>query len=194
MKEELLLNDFLKNHNGYIKTSDFLNLNITKFSIKKFLKNNIIKKVSHGLYLDNSLIEDEYYIIQKRYPQAILSYNTALFILNLSNRAPYEIDITIPRDKKIRGNYKTHHVSMSFYDVGIIEITSPYGNPIKIYDPERCICDILKNENSVDLETRNRILDYYFKSEFENIDKLLEYAKIFKIYEKVNTIIEVMMR
>ncbi len=28
--------------------------------------------------------------------------------------------------------------------IGIIEIESPYSNPIRIYNAERCICDILK--------------------------------------------------
>ena len=185
---------FLKNNNGYISTSEFLDMNINKPTIKKFVDSGFIRRVGHGLYIDNNLMEDEYYIIQKNYPLAVFSYDTALYILNLTNRAPYNIDITVPRDKKVRGNYNVHRVSLNYYNIGIIEVLSPFGNPIKIYNAERCICDIIRCEDGMDLELQNRILDYYFKSKDKDIDKLLEYAKLFGIYEKVNTIVEVMIK
>lgn len=73
-------------------------------------------------------------------------------------------------------------------------MTSPLGNPVKVYNAERCICDMLKSEKDFDLELQNRVLDYYFSSKDKNIELLLEYSKIFNIYEKVNTIVEVMMK
>ena len=130
----------------------------------------------------------------KQPPVSSLSYNTALHILNLTNRAPFKIDVTVPRDKKVRGKYNVHRVSKKYYSIGIIESLSPYGNPIKIYNAERCICDMLRTEGEFDLGLQNIVLDYYFSSKNKNIDKLLEYAKVFNIYDKVNTIAEVMMR
>lgn len=191
-KEKII--EFLRHNNGYITTADFLNLNISKPLIQNYLDEGIIEKVSHGLYMDSKLFEDEYYILQKKYPSAIFSHNTALHILNLTNRAPLEIDITLPREKNVRGNYSVHRVSENYYNVGIIERKSPYGNLVKVYNAERCICDMLRSEGEFDLELQNRVLFYYFKSNDKDIDRLLEYAKIFNIYEKVNTIVEVMMK
>ena len=68
-----------------------------------------------------------------------------------------------------------------------------FGNPIKVYNVERCICDMLKS-NDFDLELQNSILRDYFKSKEKDIDKLLEYSKIFNIYEKVNTLVEFAVR
>ena len=82
----------------------------------------------------------------------------------------------------------------SHYEIGIITVTSPLGNLVKVYNAERCICDMLKSEKEFDLELQNRVLDYYFSSKYKNVELLLEYAKIFNIYEKVNTIVEVMMK
>ena len=53
---------------------------------------------------------------------------------------------------------------------------------------------MLKNEDEFDLELRNRILNYYFHSKDKNYDKLLEYAKILGVYDKIIRIVEVMMR
>lgn len=191
-KEKVI--EFLNNNRGYITTSEFLSLGISKPLIKKFLNEKLIEKVSYGLYMDNKLLKDEYYILQKKYPLAIFSYNTALYILNLTNRTPVRIDITVPRNKKVRGDYNIHRVSENYYNIGIIEAESPNGNPIKIYNAERCICDMLRSEGEFDLELQNRVLNYYFNSKDKNIEMLLEYAKIFNIYEKVNTIVEVMMK
>lgn len=185
---------FLNNNRGYITTAEFIALGISKPVIQKFLKAGLIEKVSYGLYMDNSLLEDPYYILQKRYPLAIFSYNTALHILDLTNRTPMQIDITVPRDKKVRGEYNIHRVSEKYYNIGVIEMKSPHNNPVKIYNAERCICDMLRTEGEFDLELQNRVLDYYFHSKNKDLDRLLEYAEIFNIYEKVNTIVEVMMK
>ena len=194
MSNEKKVIEFLNNNHGYITTAEFLALGINKPLIQKFINEGLIEKVSYGLYMDNSILKDEYYILQKKYPLAIFSYNTALYILNLTNRTPTQIDITVPRDKKVRGNYNIHRVSKKYYNIGIIEAESPNGNPIKIYNAERCICDMLRTEGEFDLELQNRVLDYYFSSKDKNIELLLEYAEIFNIYEKVNTIVEVMMK
>lgn len=183
----------LKRNNGYITTNELINIGITKPYINKLISNGIIEKVCHGIYANSKIIVDEYYVLQMKYNNIVYSHNTALYFLNLTNRAPMEIDITTPRDKRVRGNYNIHRVSNKIYNIGIIEVIDTYGNPIKIYNAERCICDILRSE-ILDIELRNRVLDYYFKSKNKDIDRLLEYAKIFKIYDKVNTIMGVMLK
>ncbi len=192
-KEEKLI-EFLKNNHGYISTAEFLNLKINKPTIKKFLDKGIIRKVSHGLYIDNNLIEDEYYIIQRKYSNVIFSYNTAFDLLKLTNRSSYTIDITTVNGKIIKGDYNIHYVSKNNFEIGVTEIVSPYGNIVKIYNAERCICDMLKSESEFDLEQQNRILDNYFKRENKNLDLLLDYAKLFKVYDKVYTVVKVMMK
>lgn len=194
MNNEEKIKNFLRQNNGYITTAEFIFLGIGRYLIPNFIKEGLIRKVRYGLYIDNSLLEDPYYILQKRYPHAIFSYNTAFYILNLTNRTPHKIDISISRGSRVRGNYNIHYVSKKYYDIGIIEVLSPSGNKIKIYNAERCICDMYRNSDEFDLELQNRILDYYFNSKEKNIDRLLDYAKIFNIYEKINTIVGVMMK
>ena len=79
-KKELVIN-YLNSHNGYITTSELVNLGISKSLIPNYIKSKTLKKVGYGLYMDYYKLEDKYYIIQKRYPNAIFSYNTAFYIL-----------------------------------------------------------------------------------------------------------------
>ena len=67
------LKKFLKNNYGYITTKEFKNLGIPKTSIPELLNQNILRKVAYGIYIDSNLIEDEFYILQKRFSNIIFS-------------------------------------------------------------------------------------------------------------------------
>lgn len=191
--ENCKLNKFLEKNHGYIATKDFKKIGISKTSIPKLIDKKILRKVSYGLYMDNNLIEDEFYILQKRFSNIIFSYNTACYLLNLSDRAPYKIDVTTLNHNNISEDLEIHYVSKDKFNIGIIKVESPYSNPIKIYNAERCICDILKNPDSVDLEVYNKIINNYFKQKNKDLNTLEEYSKIFNVYEKFEQIMEVLI-
>ena len=191
--ENIKLKKFLEDNYGYIATKDFEKIGISKTLIPEFLNKKILRKVAYGLYIDNNLIEDEFYILQKRFSNIIFSYNTACYLLNLSDRAPYKIDVTTINHNNISEDLDIHYVSKDKFDIGIVEIKSPYGNPIKIYNAERCICDILKSKNNIDIELYNKIIKNYFKQKNRNLERLEEYSKIFNIYEKFENIMEVLI-
>ncbi len=191
--EENKIQNFLKSHNGYISTKEIENLGISRVKIPKLIENGIIRKVAYGLYIDENLIEDEYYILQKRYSNIVFSYNTACYLLELSDRSPYELDVTTLKGHKINEKVSVHYVTEDKFNIGITEITSPYGNPIKIYNAERCVCDILKNSNSVDLEVYNKIVNNYFRQRDKDLITLEKYAKELNVSKKLNHIMEVLI-
>ena len=188
------LTRILNANNGYITTKEIDENVVSKTYIPELIKQGLIRKVSNGLYIDNNLIEDEYYILQRRYKDIVFSYNTAFHLLGLSERAPYKIDITTINHKQINEDLNIHYISKEKLNIGVIEIQSPYSNPIKIYNAERCICDMLKNQNEYDIETYNKIINKYFNSKNKNIILLDEYAKEFNVYEKLTTIKDVLMK
>ena len=66
MNNEEKIKNFLRQNNGYITTAEFISLGIGRYLIPNFIKEGLIRKVRYGLYIDNSLLEDPYYILQKR--------------------------------------------------------------------------------------------------------------------------------
>ena len=192
MQIEKLKNFFKKNH-GYITTKEIENIGISKTLIPELIKQKVLRKVAYGIYIDNNLIEDEFYILQKRFSNIVFSYNTACYLLNLSDRVPYKIDITTINHNNINEGLNIHYVSKDKFDIGIIEIESPYSNPIKIYNAERCICDLLKNPNAVDLEVYNKIVNNYFKQKNKNLTTLERYSRIFNVHKKFEYIMEVLI-
>ena len=192
MQIEKLKNFFKKNH-GYITTKEIENIGISKTLIPELIKQKVLRKVADGIYIDNNWIEGEFYILQKRFSNIVFSYNTACYLLNLSDRAPYKIDITTINHNNINEDLNIHYISKDKFDIGIIEIESPYTNPIKIYNAERCICDLLKNPNAVDLEVYNKIVNNYFKQKNKNLTTLEKYSKIFNVHKKFEYIMEVLI-
>lgn len=188
MRKEEKIKDVLNKNNGYITTDDFLKLNICKPMIKKYIDNGLVRKVYHGLYINNNILEDDYYILQKKYNGIVFSHDTALYMHKLIPENPVDIDITVVKDKKVRGMYKIHHVKKEYYDIGIIEVESPFHNLVKVYDMERCICDLVRSNK--DLEFKEKIINRYLLKKDKNIDKLLEYSKIFNIYESISKMLE----
>ena len=187
------LKNFLKKNYGYITTKEIENIGISKTLIPELINQKVLRKVAYGIYIDNNLIEDEFYILQKRFSNIVFSYNTACYLLNLSDRVPYKIDITTINHNNINEDLNIHYISKDKFDIGIIEIESPYSNPIKIYNAERCICDLLKNPNAVDLEVYNKIVNNYFKQKNKNLTTLEEYSKVFNVHEKFEHIMEVLI-
>ena len=187
------LSKFLKENHGYITTKELEKLGIARHLIPQLINEEILRKVSYGIYIDSKLIEDEYYLLQKRFSNIVFSYNTACYLLKLSDRAPYKLEITTVSHNNIVEDVNIHYVSKDKMNIGIIETESPYGNPIKIYGAERCICDILKHPKYVDIELYSKIIKNYFKQKNKDLIKLEKYAKILNVNKKLENVMEVLI-
>lgn len=129
--------------------------------------------------------------------RAVFSMNTALYLHNLSDRTPLIFDITVPYyyGGNLRKNKKVnlYFVKNSILNLGKIEITSPFGMKIKVYDKERTICDIVKNKNNIDMEIFSKAIKNYIKSSDKNLNKLMRYAKELKVEKKIREYMEVIL-
>jgi hypothetical protein len=79
------------------------------------------------------------------------------------------------------------------YDFGIIEIASPCDNPIRVYDRERTLCDIVKGNNSSDIQLVNQAMKIYAVSTDKNISKLITYAEQLRVKPKILRYMEVLL-
>ena len=190
------LEKFLKENYGYIKTQDLKKMGFNNYNINSLLKKKILRKVAYGLYIDYSLEEDELYIYQLKYPLIVYSYNTAFYLHKMSERVPHIYDVTVPRGKRIKDKYNfcIHQVVDNIYQIGTTKILSPLGNPLKVYNLERCICDIIKKPSQLESELLNKIISQCFKENKIDVDLLIEYSKKFNIYKEIKTLIGVMAK
>lgn len=183
-------------HNGYLTTKDLIKNNIPRFYLTKLVKEGKIERVSRGIYIKKGTIVDNFVILQSKSKNAIYSHMTALYLHGLSNRVPIKFDITVnsgyngslQKDK----NVNLYYIKKELLNLGVMDYCLYSGNIIKVYDLERCICDIIRNKNQLDLELFNKAIRTYFYSSEKNTLKLYEYARKMNIYMKVRNTFEVL--
>lgn len=187
----------VEKNNGYVTTKEVVKNGINKTFLTNLVKNGTLVRISRGYYGLPNYIEDEYYKIASKSKNARFSMATALYLHNLSDRTPLVYNITLPfgysgvlqKEKKVILNF----VKRELLDLGVIEMTSPFGMKIKVYDIERTICDIIKNKNKIDAEIFSKALKDYTKSKNKNLSKLTKYARAMNIEKKVSEYMEVLL-
>ena len=66
------------------------------------------------------------------------------------------------------------------------------GNPIRVYDLERTLCDILRGSGS-DIQIVSEAMKRYAASKDKNIHKLMKYADQLRVKPKVLRYMEVLL-
>ncbi|MBE6114962.1 MAG: hypothetical protein E7191_07785 [Erysipelotrichaceae bacterium] len=189
------LDKLFKENDTLVSYKVLLENGYTKYQIKKMVENKSIVKVCRGFYsLYNDLV-DEFYSCQLNNSFMIYSNETALYLHNLTDRFPSTLSITTKTGYHIRNkDLKVYYTAPDALDIGMIEISSPQGNMIKVYDKERTICDIIKHKNRIDPQVYVQGLQSYFLNGDPDFRKLSKYSKLLNIQSKVMDIIELYMR
>lgn len=188
----------LLNDTSVIKYNELRDLGVSSSQINHLVKDNVIERVSRGLYASPDSFSDQFFELQKKYKQVIFSHETAASLLDMNDVTLSEIIVTVPRNynyqylvKKV--GLKVKRVSEERYDIGIIEIISPFGNKIRVYDRERTICDLISKRNKTEIRILNESIRNYFSSKERNLNKLMKMAKAFKVDKDIRKYMEVLL-
>ena len=184
-------------NNGFIKTSAVEAAGISRPMLRKYVKDGKLEQVRKGLYILADDLVDEFALIQLQSTKAIFSYGTALYLWGLSDRTPHRFDITVPqgtnisRLKRDNSTIRCHYVQPGVYDIGITEVQSPQGAIVRLYDKERCICDLIRDKTKIDIQIYTQAIKDYFNTKADR-RKLLKYSKVLSVEDKIRTYMEVL--
>ncbi len=179
-----------ENSDGIVTTKQVEEAGLSRTILKSLVEEGILDKESKGIYSVADYFVDEYKVIQMRSEKAIFSYGTALYLIGLSDRTPHFFDVSVPqgcnvsRIKKDNPTHRFHYVKKEWWNIGITSIRTPFGGMVNIYNKERCICDLIRNKNDVDIQLFTQALKDYFKQKCDII-LLDEYGKVFGIDNKI---------
>lgn len=183
---------------GFIRTSQVEQAGISRPMLKKYVDMGQLERVRKGIYTLSDGFADEYVLLQAQSSKAIFSYGTALFLWEMSDRTPHVLDITVSHGtnttvvRRDNPTLRCHYVQPELYELGITQTTSPQGGTVRLYDRERCICDLVSHRNRVEMQLYAQALNEYFKKK-PNSRKLLKYSKAFGIEDKIRTYMEVLL-
>lgn len=181
-------------NNGYVTSKELSNLGIHRMYLNIMKEKGIIEKVGNGIYIDSTKVEDSYYVFSLELSKVVYSHMTALYFHGLSIKATNDkYDITVPNNYfnyKIK-EHNVFYVDKDIYELGLAEVKTPMGNSVRVYDVERCICDIIRSKKRMDSEYVKHSIREYVKRKDKDLVKLSSYADKMGIKEEVMNYIEV---
>ncbi|HOG44876.1 MAG TPA: type IV toxin-antitoxin system AbiEi family antitoxin domain-containing protein [bacterium] len=190
-----ILNIAIEN-NGIITSAKVTELGISRTYLSQLVRSGELQKVDRGIYALPEAWEDEFYILQARYPAGIFSHESALFLLSFTDRTPSVITMTFPygyHAQTLKGKVIIKKANREFYELGIEEILSPNGHTVRVYSIERTLCDILRGKNAIDIEQNLPAIKKYTNSSEKNIPLLIEYAEKLRVLNKLRKYLEVLL-
>lgn len=188
-----IIEELMKRNNGYITSKELDMFDIHRMYLSIMQDKGIIKKVASGIYIDTKTNVDNYYIFCLSMPNVIFSHMTALYFHGLSLKDPNGVyDITVKRNYNsiYLRKHNVFYVDNDIYELGLVEVKTPMGNKVKAYDVERCICDIIRSKNRMDLELIKYSVRKYLKRNDKDLNKLSLYAEKMGIKDVVMTFID----
>ena len=199
--EKIVKNYFViyEKYNGYLITSLVCSEDISKTYIAKYIKEHGMERVPRGVYIADDVWPDELFILQQRNGAIIYSGETALYLHGLTDREYSSVCVTVPQGynashlKDNDFNVSVKYAAPDLYKIGICEIASSSGNLVKVYDQERCICDLIRNRNKYEVQVFQTAIKEYMSSKDKKLSQLIVYADMMEIRDEVMKYVEVLV-
>lgn len=191
------LKSIFANHGGIMKTSELKEAGFYYKKIQKLLENGEIEQIRRGYYqyLDEDSFSD-IPTITTLFPDGVICMESALDYYGYTDRTPAAWHLAVDY-KSTRTRFyidypivKPHFIQSDRYKVGIVDGKID-GKPVKVYDRERTICDLLLHRNKVDGEVFNAAIRRYINDPKKMEARLMKYAKMFHVEKKVREVLGV---
>ncbi|MBS3873681.1 MAG: type IV toxin-antitoxin system AbiEi family antitoxin domain-containing protein [Dethiobacter sp.] len=187
----------LEQNNGFLKSCEAVAAGISRPYFREYVRRRGLKRVAHGLYMSQDTWEDGMYVIQTRYPQAVFSHETALYLLNLAEREPFRYSITLKAGTNASGltsqGVKVYKIRESLFYEGIAEAKSPAGQALRVYNPERTICDLIRSRRQIEIQDIQSAFREYVQRKNKNIPLLMRYANALSVEKTVRQYLQVLL-
>lgn len=161
------------------------------YQVNKALERKEIYKIEKGIYSD--VINVNYLeIVFKKYPYAVITFDTAYYYYNLTDTIPKDICVATNRNSTTihAPNLKQSRLQDNLYLLGKTQMEYQ-GVLINIYDRERLLIELARNKNNMGYDLYKEIITNYRKISSElDIQKIEEYLPYFNNGEKLFEIIQ----
>ncbi len=195
MDKNEILQQLIEENNGYLLSSMVIEKNISKTFLAKYIKENGLERVARGIYITEDVWPDELYIMHVRNAAVIFSGETALYLHGLIDREYSKLCISVPTGYNAThlktGNVQVKYTSKNSYNLGVCTVPSMSGNLVKVYDKERCICNLISDRNKIEVQNFQTAMKEYMLGDGKKLTRLIQYAEKLGMRDEVMKYVEV---
>lgn len=197
MSKKIVLDRLIEENNGYLLTSLAIKNNVSRTYLSQYVKEKEMEKVARGIYIEEDVWPDELFIMQARNAAVIFSGETALYLHGMIDREYTEVCITVPSGYNVThlkaDNIKVKYAPKDIYELGVCDVTSGSGNRVKVYDKERCICELVMDRRRIEVQNFQTAMKDYMSAKDKNLLRLIAYAEKLGIRDEVMKYVEVLV-
>jgi predicted transcriptional regulator of viral defense system len=195
---EETVKDVVNEQSGIFQVKDLTAKGIHPEQFKRYIKKSgKIEKVAHGMYMRVDEFTDEFQFLQTRFNKGIFSYETALYLHDLTDLTPFDYHMTFPQGYNNKRLTESGVISFyavpERYNLGISEKQSPSGNIIRVYDVEKTLCDMFMKVHKADKDVQLTALKRYMKWKCKDLSRLMQYAEILKVDKILRPYLEALL-
>jgi hypothetical protein len=161
------------------------------YKIKQAISDGRLYQKEKGIYSDSEYASD-LAIISIKYPDVIITMNTAFYFHGLTDDIPEKYCIaTAKSSRRLRDSrLKQFFEKNELLDVGVIKMKRRDAT-FNIYDKERMLIELLRNKNKLPYDYYKEILGHYRNMIHElNVERLQEYASYFPKAKMISQALE----
>ena len=197
MTQREQLDQLVDKGSGYLSCKEAADCGISPQVVSLYARERGLVRETRGLYRDPESWEDPFHTLQFRYPKLVFSHETALFLLGLSEREPAAITATLATGTGsatlASGGVKVYKVRANLLELGLETAETPFGHPVRCYDRERTLVDLLRSRTTVDQQELLSALKGYARSRRRDLPLLMRYAGAFSVERPLATYLEVLL-
>ena len=188
--------EYMDAQGGLLTAADIQQLGYSRGLLHVYSRAGLLERYSSGVYMCPGTLADDMVYMQRKFPVLIFSHESALYLLGLTERTPFQHSVTIPSDatlpRSIAKGCTCYYIKPPFHELGLTELRTTMVNVVRGYNAERCICDILRSKNRVDIECHTAALKLYFSDKGKNLNRLAKYAMKLGVMDKLTPYLEVL--
>lgn len=194
---DISIKEYMASQGGLLTAADIQQLGYSRGMLYVYTRAGLLERYSSGVYMRPGTLADDMVYVQRKFPALIFSHESSLYLLGLTEHTPFQHSVTIPSDatlpRSISKDCTCYYIKPQFHELGLTELRTTMGNVVRGYNAERCICDILRSKNRVDIECYTAALKLYFFRKEKNLNRLAEYASKLSVIDKLTPYLEVLV-
>jgi len=183
-------------HRGIVRTQQLRDSGISHYQLNPFIQQGQIVKIKRGLYKWHDADNSELPEVAAAVPDGVFCLLTAGTQYELTTFVSSAYHIAIPRKAKvILPDYppvKLYYWNETAYLLGRT-LTPVNGTLLPIYDPEKTVCDFLRQRHKLGLDLAKEVLTSYLRRPDRQIARLVEYANQLGLSQYVDTTLNVLL-
>lgn len=191
------LDQMLAEYGGMLLTSQVTAEGISKPVFYDFIEEKRLQQAAHGVYVSADTWVDAMYLIHLRCSQAVFSHETALFFHDLTDWEPSPYSITVRRGyspSRLKADgIKVYTIKPELHEIGIVNLQTPFGHAVPVYNMERTICDLIRCRSNIEIQTMQVALRQYVVRKDKNLRVLMNYAELFHVEKTLRQYMEILL-